>query len=102
MVKLLQRQNADAALEPGDVVVLVRRGRAAAIIGRALAERGVPVRVVGGDGFWRRPEVQDLVSALALVVDPRDDLAALAVLRSPLVAVPDDQILALLFGKTCK
>lgn len=96
LVALLQQQHTEAApLEPGDVVVLVRRGRAAAIIGRALAERGVPVRVVGGDGFWRRPEVQDLVSALSLVVDPRDDLAALAVLRSPLVAVPDDQILAL-------
>ncbi len=82
-------------LAPRDVVVLVRRGRAAAALGRALSQRGVPVRVVGGDGFWRRPEVQDVVSALALVVDAGDDLAALAVLRSPLVGVPDDQILAL-------
>ncbi|MDP2341604.1 MAG: UvrD-helicase domain-containing protein [Deltaproteobacteria bacterium] len=85
----------EGALAPRDVVVLVRRGRAAAVLGRALSQRGVAVRVVGGDGFWRRPEVQDIVSALSLVVDPGDDLAALAVLRSPLVGVPDDQILAL-------
>ncbi len=83
------------ALRPRDVVVLVRRGRAAAVLGRSLNQKGVPVRVVGGDGFWRRPEVQDVVSALALVIDPGDELAALAVLRSPLVAVPDDQVLAL-------
>jgi ATP-dependent helicase/nuclease subunit A len=84
-----------APCAPGDIAVLVRRGRAAAVVGQALAARGVPVRVVGGDGFWRRPEILDLVSALALVVDPHDDLSALALLRSPLVAAPDDQILAI-------
>jgi ATP-dependent exoDNAse (exonuclease V) beta subunit len=80
---------------PEDVLLLVRRGRSAPIFGRALARRGVPVRVVGGDGFWRRPEILDLVSALALVVDSGDELAALTVLRSPLCAVPDDQIIAI-------
>jgi ATP-dependent helicase/nuclease subunit A len=84
-----------APRSPGDVAVLVRRGRAAAVVGRALAARGVPVRVIGGDGFWRRPEILDLVSALSLVVDPHDDLSALALLRSPLVAAPDDQVLAI-------
>jgi ATP-dependent helicase/nuclease subunit A len=53
------------------------------------------VRVVGGDGFWRRPEVTDVVSALTLVTDPHNELAALTVLRSPLVGIPDDDILAL-------
>lgn len=83
------------AFKPEEVIVLVRRSRAAAAVGRALSARGVPVRVVGGDGFWRRPEVVDLVSALALLTDPGDELAALTVLRSPLVGVPDDQIIAL-------
>ncbi len=83
------------AFKPEEVIVLVRRSRAAAAVGRALSLRGVPVRVVGGDGFWRRPEIVDLVSALALLTDPGDELAALTVLRSPLVAVPDDQLLAL-------
>ena len=80
---------------PRDVAVLVRRGRACVPVGRALARLGVPARVIGGDGFFVRPEVLDIVSALALVVDPGDELAVWAVLRSPLVAVPDDQILAL-------
>ncbi|MBM4281023.1 MAG: hypothetical protein FJ137_09775 [Deltaproteobacteria bacterium] len=85
---------AHAPRVPGEITVLVRRGRAAAVVGRALARRGVPVRVVGGDGFWRRPEILDLVSALALVVDPQDEIAALTVLRSPLVAMSDDQVIA--------
>ncbi len=79
---------------PGDITILTRRGRSTAVFGRALARRGVPVRVIGGDGFWLRPEILDVVSALALVVDPRDELAAMTVLRSPLIGVADDQILA--------
>jgi ATP-dependent exoDNAse (exonuclease V) beta subunit len=82
-------------VRPSQILVLTRRGRSTAVIGRALSQRGVPVRVVGGDGFWRRPEVTDVVSALSLVTDPRDELAALTVLRSPLVGLPDDDILAL-------
>ncbi len=83
---------------PADITILTRRGRSTAVFGRALARRGVPVRVIGGDGFWRRPEILDVVSALSLVVDPRDELAAMTVLRSPLVGVSDDQILALFEG----
>jgi ATP-dependent helicase/nuclease subunit A len=80
---------------PSQVLVLTRRSRSTAVIGRSLSRRGVPVRVIGGDGFWRRPEVTDIVSALSLIIDPRDELAALTVLRSPLVGLPDDDILAL-------
>ena len=82
------------AKRPADITILTRRGRSTAVFGRALARRGVPVRVIGGDGFWLRPEILDVVSALSLVIDPRDELAALTVLRSPLIGVADDQILA--------
>jgi ATP-dependent helicase/nuclease subunit A len=84
-----------SGVRPSQILILTRRGRSTAVIGRALSRRGVPVRVVGGDGFWRRPEITDVVSALSLVTDPRDELAALAVLRSPLVGLTDDAILAL-------
>ena len=81
--------------KPRDVCVLVRRSRAATSMARALAAARIPSLVVGGDGFFQRPEVSDLISALALALDPTDELALVTVLRSPLAAVPDDQLLAL-------
>jgi ATP-dependent helicase/nuclease subunit A len=78
-----------------DVAVLVRRGKAAVPIQRALGRVGLPAVVVGGDGFYVRPEISDVIAALTLAADPADELSVLTVLRSPLVAVPDDQILAL-------
>ncbi|MCC7069938.1 MAG: UvrD-helicase domain-containing protein [Deltaproteobacteria bacterium] len=85
----------EGAMAPRDACVLVRRGRAATLHARALQRAGVPAVVVGGDGFYRRPEVADALCALALALDSTDELSLLAVLRSPLVAVPDDQVLAL-------
>lgn len=81
-----------------DIAVLVRRMRAAQPIADALAHEGVPSHITGGEGFFARPEVMDLISALRLVVEPQDELATLAVLRSPLAAVTDDGIVALLDG----
>lgn len=81
-----------------DIAVLVRRAKAAGPIARALAYEGVPAQITGGEGFFARPEVMDVVAALRLVVEPQDELATLTVLRSPLVALPDDAIVALLDG----
>jgi ATP-dependent exoDNAse (exonuclease V) beta subunit len=84
--------------QPGDVAVLVRRIKAAAPIARALTHVGIPSLITGGEGFFRRPEVMDLIAALQLVVEPEDELATLTVLRSPLVALADDDIVRLTEG----
>lgn len=80
---------------PRDIAVLVRRHRAAGPIARALSHQGVPARVFGGEGFFGRPEVQDIIAALRLLTEPTDGLAVLSVLRSPLLALTDDDIAAL-------
>lgn len=85
-------------LRAKDIAVLVRRMRAAQPIAEALAHEGIPAHITGGEGFFARPEVMDLICALRLVVEPQDELATLAILRSPLAALTDDGIVALLDG----
>jgi ATP-dependent helicase/nuclease subunit A len=60
----------------------------------ALAQHDIPY-VVAGKGFFRTREVRDLVAMLALVLDPRDKLAILEVLRGPWAAVHDETLLGL-------
>jgi len=81
------------AAQPRDVAILVRRIRAAGPIARALTHNGIPVRITGGEGFFAREEVVDLLAVLRLVVEPGDDLATLTVLRSPMIGVEDDELL---------
>lgn len=88
----------DRPLRARDIAVLVRRMRAAEPIARALAHEGIPSQITGGEGFFARPEVRDVIAALRLVTEPQDELAALTVLRSPLACVPDETWVTLLDG----
>lgn len=80
-------------LRPSDIVILVRRIRSAIVIKEQLAKRQIASRIVGGDGFFQRQEVIDLIAALKLINDPGHELATAIVVRSPLVLVPDAWLL---------
>lgn len=80
---------------PGDVAILLS---AWAPVGRyraALAERGIASWTLRNEGYWERREVLDCVVALHVLLDPLDDLALFGFLRSPMVGVRDETLLAL-------
>ncbi len=57
-----------------------------------LRNLGIPYYVVSGRGFYRQPEIRDLISFLELLENPHLDISLAAVLRSPLVQVSDDTL----------
>ncbi|MBC8098598.1 MAG: PD-(D/E)XK nuclease family protein, partial [Armatimonadetes bacterium] len=61
----------------------------------ALAAAGIPYLTVAGKGYYNRQEVQDLLNLLRALVNPADDLALAAALRSPLFMLSDDALYAL-------
>lgn len=64
----------------------------------ALEEAGIPFVTVAGRGFYERPEVRDLLNALAAIADPSDDLAVAGWLRSPLCGLTDAALFLLRRG----
>jgi ATP-dependent exoDNAse (exonuclease V) beta subunit len=78
-----------------DCAVLFRALTELPVYERALRERGVPYRIARGGGFFEASEVVDAIALLRTIASPRDDLALAAVLRSPLVGLSDDALLAL-------
>ncbi|RLE30392.1 MAG: hypothetical protein DRJ61_12885, partial [Acidobacteria bacterium] len=73
----------------GEMALLMRsRGHQAAYL-EALRRYGVPY-VVGKDpNYYRTREVIEVMALVRLILDPFDVLALVAVLRSPMVGVPD-------------
>lgn len=72
----------------GDMAVLLRSAKTwAPIVGRVLTERGVPSLADGREEFLSLPEVQVVSSLLAVLDNPRQDIALAAVLHSPLVGL---------------
>jgi ATP-dependent helicase/nuclease subunit A len=49
----------------------------------------------GGGGFFDGLEVQDLLNGLQVIANPRDDLALLSALRSPLCGVDENVLIRL-------
>ncbi|MEJ2211585.1 MAG: UvrD-helicase domain-containing protein [Anaerolineae bacterium] len=82
----------------GDVALLFRASTAFPYYEDALEAAGIPFVTVAGRGFYERPEVRDLLNALAALADPWDDAALAGLLRSPAVGLTDAALYRLRFG----
>ena len=78
-----------------DVALLVRNTEVIPQFALAFDEAGIPYVVNRGKGFYDSREVNDLVHLLRAIANPRDEVSLAVVLRSPLVAVSDEALLAL-------
>jgi ATP-dependent helicase/nuclease subunit A len=77
----------------GDIAILMRKRTHLDILTDALSRHGIPFITVGGGGFFSEPEVCHLKSLLTFLVDPTDGFALYALLRGPLLSVPERELL---------
>lgn len=82
-------------LQYRDVMILVRDRTHAATYEEALRHAGLPFTGTGNERLADLPEVKDLIDLLAVLMDPTDDRALAAILRSPLFGFTDDDLAAL-------
>lgn len=80
-------------LNYGDVAVLCRASSSFSDFESAFEKAGIPYLTIAGQGFYDRPEIRDLLNALAAFADTQNDLAIAGLMRSPVVGIPDDVLL---------
>jgi len=68
---------------PGDVALLYRANPQSRAFEEELRLRGVPYRVVGGQEFFERRDVKNVLAYLSLVARPSDELAFRRVVNLP-------------------
>ena len=79
----------------GDAAILLRSANAVgSVYRRALSELGIPVGSGQGGGFFTSIEVSCVMSLLAVIDNPRQDVPLIAVLRSPAVGFTADELSA--------
>jgi ATP-dependent helicase/nuclease subunit A len=90
----------DRAVQPGDILVLVRKRQPfAAPMVAALKARGIPVAGADRLRLTEQIAVQDLISLGNFLTLPEDDLSLAEVLKSPLFGFDDDDLLALAWDR---
>jgi DNA helicase II / ATP-dependent DNA helicase PcrA len=72
-----------AGVPPADVLVLARTGYATGPVQAALAQAGIPHRVLGSLGLYERAEVRDALAYLTLLANPADAQAFRRAVQSP-------------------
>lgn len=78
-----------------DVALLFRASTTFEVYENAFQEAGIPFVTIAGRGFYRRPEIRDVLNALHFLAAPWDALALSGWLRSPVVGVRDDTLMML-------
>ena len=77
----------------GDIAILLRSANTVGgVYRRALAQEGIPVSSGQGGDFYRSVEVSALLSLLAVLDNPHQDIPLIAVLRSPAFAFSADEL----------
>ena len=74
------------------VTILLRNRNHLQAYEQALSRLHIPYLVQHGTGFYAEPETLLLKALLSVLVDPYDDLALYALLKSPLFAVPEREL----------
>jgi len=100
MVESERLESKDRPVEPGDILVLVRRrGAFVEELVRSLKQLKVPVAGVDRMVLSEQLVVMDLVALGHFLLLPEDDLTLATVLKSPLIGLSEDQLFALAYER---
>jgi DNA helicase-2/ATP-dependent DNA helicase PcrA len=94
--RLLERD----AVRPKEIAVLYRSNLQAAAIESALKERAIPMRMIGGQQFFERKEVKDLIAYMRVVLNPGDEMSLRRIINYPARGIGDVALQRIAFHAT--
>ncbi|HEY5052713.1 MAG TPA: 3'-5' exonuclease, partial [Solirubrobacterales bacterium] len=92
LLALRLRELADAGIDRGEMVVLLRAFTHLDAYEDSLERAGLRPYVVGGRGYWSQQQVSDVCALLATIANPLDDQALFGALASPACGLAPDTL----------
>lgn len=86
------------AVRFSDIAILCRKRSTFTDLERTLRAHGIPFMTHGSSGYFRTQEIYDIVNYLRALLNSRDDVALLGLLRSPFFAVSDTELYRMSLG----
>ncbi|MEM6883666.1 MAG: UvrD-helicase domain-containing protein [Verrucomicrobiota bacterium] len=79
----LMRAREERRMKWEDAAILYRANHLSRVFEQTLRKYQIPYRVVGGQEFYERREVRDVLAYLSIFNDPHDDVSLLRVINTP-------------------
>ena len=79
----------------GDTAILYRTNAQSRIPEEVLMQAGIPYRVYGGQKFYERKEIKDILAYLRVIVNPADDISLSRIINVPKRAIGETTVQAL-------
>ncbi len=79
----------------GEMAILYRTNAQSRIPEELLMQAGIPYRIFGGQKFYDRKEIKDIIAYLRAVVNPADDISLTRIINVPKRAIGDTTVQAL-------
>ena len=73
----------------GEIAVLYRTNAQSRVLEEAFVRLGVPNRIYGGQRFYDRKEVKDLIAYMRVLVNPDDDVSVRRIINEPKRGIGD-------------
>ncbi|MCC8088313.1 MAG: UvrD-helicase domain-containing protein [Rikenellaceae bacterium] len=73
----------------GDIAVLYRTNAQSRALEESLRRRNIPYRIYGGQSFYQRKEIKDILAYIRLIVNSKDDEALRRIINYPARGIGD-------------
>ena len=91
-VALMSRKLIAQGVRPGEIAVLYRTNAQSRVLEEAFIRAGVPNRIYGGQRFYDRKEVKDLIAYMRALVNPDDDVSVRRIINEPKRGIGDTTV----------
>ena len=92
---LMSKKLMNQGIRPGEIAVLYRTNAQSRVLEEAFVRAGVPNRIYGGQRFYDRKEVKDLIAYMRALVNPDDDVSVRRIINEPKRGIGDSTVEAL-------
>ena len=92
---LMSKKLISQGVRPGEIAVLYRTNAQSRVLEEAFVRAGVPNRIYGGQRFYDRKEVKDLIAYMRALVNPDDDVSVRRIINEPKRGIGDSTVEAL-------